>query len=210
MRRFSRIVLPLVGLVGLHPAIVEAAGNVQSPTGNLTRPQAVALLSKQRAFNEPQIIQVNQDKECIMMEPGSSTHPRYGDLTILGMNKIATFRELGPKDSTSDSDFFSGMMKCPAPRGRWIQVTLTPEARSVAQKWRRGTTYFIPVQSRKFLQVTGISFRTPTVAQVEYEWAWQNITNFAPAKSGSLIPSPATATLQLYDDGWRVVTVGLR
>jgi hypothetical protein len=207
----ARIVLPIVSLVGVQAAVVvTAAVEIQSPAGKLTRPQAAALLSKERAFIEPQIIQVNQDKECIMMEPGSSTHPRYSDLMTLDTNKIATFRTLGPNDATSDSDFFSGMMKCPAPRGRWIQVTLTPEAKAVAGKWRRGTTYFIPVQSRKFLQVTGISFRTPTIAQVDYDWAWQNITSFAPRKADSSVPSPATATLQLYDDGWRVVTLGVR
>lgn len=97
------------------------------------------------------------------------------------------------------------MQRCPPVVGSLVKVELTPEAKKVADKWKRGNAYYIPVQARVLLEITGISYSTPSDARVEFSWQYKDITTFAPPSPYARGASPGVALLRLYDDGWRVL-----
>jgi hypothetical protein len=174
--------------------------------GELTRQQALEMLSKTQPMTEVNTIVVHESAECVTAD-FTGRSPRFGEFTTLEIKGVAAHHELKATDFGSDTDFFRAQVNCPVP-GKWYKVELTPAAKAISKDWKRGNDYYIPVQKRRVVEVTGI-LTEGKAGQIEYTWQWQDTINLKPSnfQRGT---SQATAMIRLYDDGWRVINPGMR
>jgi hypothetical protein len=87
-----------------------------------------------------------------------------------------------------------------------VDVALTENGVTQSKAWvsNRPNRWVIPTTQREFIEVTGITTPAATLATVEYTLRW------IPTDSGKKLgiqpskPELASATFQLFDDGWRM------
>ena len=82
--------------------------------------------------------------------------------------------------------FFADMVKCPIGVGQWIVLTLTANGYQLSQRWKRGAdgSYTVPMASRVFDQITGITDGPNGTKIAEFSWRWK----IAPTGGADLFP----------------------
>lgn len=98
-------------------------------------------------------------------------------------------------------------------------INLTDKGQKEAVNWKKYNTvgiysYTVPYAKREIIEVTGISEpkSDDNLAQAKFTWRWQPANEIGRAMDKSEFEQnyDGEATLQKYDDGWRVVKVSGR
>lgn len=183
MRRIPAMVLAFLTITAIAGSIM---GWTQS--GRLTRAKAAELIQTLPNFKEA---------EFVFLYTGSVGWPISYHRQCCG-DRCRLLESLGLITIAPEGD-------------RRTRVSLTDKGKSESKNWQqippeKGSTaveWHIPFAKRQLVEVTGIFEESPSQAQVEYTWKWVRV--------GSIFQTPDTdvhrdtASVRLYDDGWRAV-----
>jgi hypothetical protein len=219
--------LTVCSLVGIS---LGAGVQAQRPV-MLTRPTAAALIQKSDWMSQIETYTFSEGKQCVAKTDISSPYRGYtnGWMSLISLSTTPmagtaadfySIRELGPKDWTSDADYFRDQTRCSPMLGVWVVVTLLPkgEAAAKSKHWaRNGTTHTLTIASKSFIDVTGIS-GGDQLQVAEFSWHWNPTpvgeTFDGPHGNGNRrggygaeFPHKSTATFKRYDDGWRLTAI---
>jgi hypothetical protein len=191
-------------------AVLTASGCAQNKS--LTRPQAAKLIHN--ALNKNRIAVVASGHFCTNLDL-ASIRAFYNDMRLIGPNLpespfylLASLEPQGLSILAPASEF-----RCPFGQRIGYLVTLTPKGQDIFKEWPSapqgdGTVFKPVVATNDVVQVTGIvQGATPTSATAEFTYQWKNTQIFTILKAlqpQSEMPAKATASLRLYDDGWRI------
>lgn len=177
----------------------------------LTRPLAATLISKSSTFVGVHKVSVNvgkfwYDYRDVFDLYTTPIHP----LIEKGYVTVGT---TGRQSNMWNYEYFTE----PTAKGleemkTWVKTTRTDASGvwSLAPGSPECTIYEIPVEQKKLIAVTGIANGLlGGMAGVQYTWRWEVTPKgkllFDKEQSDQVFT--ATAYFQLYDDGWRVVTL---
>lgn len=193
-------------------SVVLLATTLASCSKKLDREKAAELIRSKHSLPSVVSDEISVGTVNFMLNFGGANTTTYKELERAGM---ITFKSLGKK-----RDMFFQYVS--------YKVTLLPEAEQYVTGSRtgeKGTQYrTVRVGDWDLVEVTGIKETEPDQkAQVEYTWRYGNITPFGQALSkGNLALNKkddmnrsrpiyddgqiqtATASMERYDDGWRI------
>jgi hypothetical protein len=198
--RFQKLVA--LGTV-LVPCLISSVGCSRS---DLTRSRAGTLIMASPAFQEPLTLNFSTGTDSMPLGRYCGWNP-----------KVCRLRDLGLVDLQASGNF-------------WTKKSLTDKGKEASRGWilrkraeappsgaqTRGIfgsseeEWGIPLATRSFVEVTGITVQ-PAVTQgriVEFSWKW-NPTEMGEAFRVGNDLHKASANFLLYDDGWRLVSNGL-
>jgi hypothetical protein len=168
----------------------------------ISRERAADLIRSNNEFKRPDGVKLLTGKFCYDWRNLRDVYTSYAPLESADLLKV--------------SDLGAG---CGSMWLKRYNVELTSSGMARAKSWttsddkgwatdaQGSTTYFIPTASKELVEVTGIT-KDPEggQAQAEFTWKWaptEDASRFGKVPSAEL--KKGLASLQLYDDGWRIV-----
>jgi hypothetical protein len=206
-------------------ATVPAPGDstLRNAPGPLTRAVAGALIQKSSEISSLQTFTFHEGKQCAEVDMiNHRNSANYQQLIQLKehvyMSKAGhldnanyvTITIMTPKDWASDAEYFRDQQVCNPMMGEWINVALTPRGLAASKQWTRNSdgSYTVPVGSRTFVEVTGITDGADQQTQVEFTWRSRSMPVLDEVYATNEFDlHRGTAMFKRYDDGWRLMSM---
>lgn len=202
-------------LLTLVPVVVLAMGTRCSGRHTLNRQEAANLLIQMPQFAGGSVTRTFglYRGRCITPGLDEAENQRYA--TVAGIVERGGVIKVDRRTATGkDCGFlaFGG--------AQVLAIVLTPEGQRASAEWpnrpvndttsqlameiggQRGPDWNVPLERRRFAEVTGIADPDPATGQVPVEFRWELVGLY----DGSTKQNRGTAMFRRYDTGWRIET----